>query len=512
MNINERIKLKLEQKSVQGGIVVVLVIIGVIFYTSNSTPATLEDNFKKTVVKVTTPKDYVGEQSLSFIGNVRAFTEAEITPERAGRVTAVNVSLGQQVSAGTILASLENASERASVLQAEGSYDAAVANAAQSNVSVDQAKNALTTSQNSIVSTLRSAYNTTNGTIVNSIDTFFSNPNGQVPGLKISGRGYTSQLNSERIEFQTILPAWQTRVNTVSIVSDLNAELDYASLNVQKTIDVIDIFIAIFNQQDSSSSYTDSELVSFSETFTGLRSTLIGVQSSIDASKTSLSSALDALKKAELASEGGVASLSDAQVKQALGSLRAAQANLEKTILRTPISGTVNSLSIRTGDFISAFTPVGIVANNSAFEIVTYISDSEVDLLNEGDIVLIEGQIEGVVTKIAPAVDTVTKKTEVRIATESKDIVNGDTVRITKEIAPDNVSDSSIEIPLTAVKFERENGSIFVIENNLLVAKSVVLGAIQGGAVKVLEGITANEEFVIDARGLVVGEEVEVQN
>jgi multidrug efflux pump subunit AcrA (membrane-fusion protein) len=510
MSFKEKMKFWLEKKAVRGAIVVIIIAIGIVVYTSGEDVVVTDEEARKTSVSVITPTEFTGKQSLSLIGNVRAFSEASITSEKAGRVTGVMVSLGQQILAGTMIGSLENASERASVVQAEGVYDAAVAASAQSGVSIDEAQNAQLNAQKSAVSVFKSTYNTVNGVVISSIDTFFANPNDRVPGLRIDGRGLTSQLNTERVAYQKLLPAWKTKTNTISPQSDLLLELDYASLNTQKTIDIIDKFLVIFTTQHSSSRYTEEELISFSNTFTGLRSTLIGVQSSIDNAQTALNASIDAVRRAKLAGAGGTTSAADAQIKQALGALQSAQANLAKTILRTPISGTVNALSIRTGDFINSFAEVAIVANNNALEVITYISDSEKNLLAKGDSVLIEGTIVGTVTEIAPAVDSVTRKTEVRIATEDANITNGDTVRITKQFDAEISATETIQVPLTAVKFDRTNGSVFIVEDSILVSKSVSLGNILGSSVEILEGITKDDAFVIDARGLVEGDAVEV--
>lgn len=482
-----------------------------LFQSDSDNDADSNNSDIKTIVSVTTPAQYAGQQSLSLLGNVRAFSEAEITTEKSGQVTSVPVKLGQKVLSGQVIATIENASERAAVLQAEGVYDAAVASAAQNGLSVEQAETALIKEKSAAVSVLKSAYNTTNGVIVNNIDSFFSAPNTSLPGLRIDGRGNTAQLNSERIAFQSILSDWNIRVQSINTNSNLESELSFADQNVQRTIVFIDTFISVFNQQKDSSRYSESELQSFSATFTNLRSTLIGVQSSIDSAESSLKTSYENLERAKLSASGSVSSASDAQVKQALGSLRAAQANLAKTILRSPVGGTVNSLNVRTGDFINSFSPVAVVANNNALEVVTHLSDSEKSFLSEGDKVVVEGQYEGYVTQIAPAVNSLTRKTEVRIAVESSEIVNGDTVRVTKDLEASTEKDSKIQVPLTAVKFERENGSIFAVVDGKLVAKTVVTGKVLGGSVEITEGISATDEFVTDARGLVAGEEVEIK-
>lgn len=512
MKVINDLKVKLKLKRARQVLIAVVVIaLLVVLFGGKSADEAVTSN-SKPQVSLTTPLEYSGGQSLSLIGTVRAFSEAEITSEKSGRVVGVNVSLGQWVSAGQVIGSLENAAERASVLQAEGVYDAAVAAAAQSGVGVDEAKNGLVSAQNNAVATFQSSYNTTNGIVRNNIDTFFSDPDARVPGLRIDGKGMTTSLNAERVAYQTLLPEWQAKSNTISITANLEAELAYAKTQVQRTTAFVDSFLTLFANQDNGSRYSDAELQGFVTSFTALRANLIGVESNINAALTSLQSAKDGVRRAELAAQGGTTSAADAQVKQALGALRAAQANLSKTIFRTPISGTVNSLSIRQGDFINSFVPVAIVANNNALEIVTYVSDSERSLIAEGDEVLVEGAYTGVVTHISPAVNANTGKTEVRIATENTDIVNGDTVRVTKQASKAQAATKTIIVPLSAVKFDIADGFVFVVEDGRLVERPVMLGIVRGGSVEITNGLAATDAFVKDARGLKADIEVEITN
>lgn len=502
----------LGRKSVRGAIVVLILLSLVLVFSGAREPEATEADAQLQQVTLITPVEYAGAQSLSLIGTVRAFSEAKVTAEKAGRITAVNVSLGQTVQAGQILATVENASEFAAVLQAEGVYEAALAAAEQSEVSLADAENSLQNAKNGAVSTFQSAYNTTNGVVRNTLDTFFADPDAKVPGLRIDGRGFTSELNAERVAYQTLLTTWQNKANTISASADLVTELSYAKSQVQRTISFVDTFLTVFAQQNGGSRYTDTELQGFITTFTGLRTTLIGTQSSIDGALSGLATAKEGVRRAVLGASGGDRSAADAQVKQALGTLRAAQANLAKTIFRTPISGTVNAISVRTGDFVNSFAPVAVVANNDALEIVTYISDSERDLIAEGDEVTVE-QVHhtGIVTNIAPAVDGTTGKIEVRIATEGIDIVNGDTVRVTKDSTAD-IDLNTIWVPLSAVKFEIENGFVFLVEDGALITQPVELGVVRGGSVEIKSGLASSDAFVRDTRGLQPGTKVEVIN
>lgn len=500
----------LKSRSVQVGLVVVLAIFALVFLGNYSSSTDVTQVDSRPIVHLTTAAEYGGGQSLSLIGTVRPLAEAKITSERAGRVVSVRTTLGAEVQAGEILVTLENASEQAAVLQAEGVYEAALAVAAQSNVSVDQAKNSLETAKKGAISTFQSAYNTTNNVVRNSIDVFFANPDAHTPGLLISGKGYATALNTERIAHQTSLLDWQTKVKMITSDSDLYTELDYAKQSVQRTIKFVDTFLTVFSIQDEKSSYDDAEIQGFIATFTTLRSNLIASESAIDTSVSVLKSAADGLRSAELAASGGQVSAADAQVKQALGSLKAAHANLAKTIMSTPISGTVNHLSARTGDFIGAYTQVATVANNGAQEIVTYLSERDRSLLAVGDVVSIEQTSNGTVTEIAPAVDNATQKIEVRIATENPNLLSGDTVRLTKEIAIANITE--VKVPLSAVKFTASDGYVFTVDDGRLVAHPVTLGPVRGGSVVVTSGLATDIPFVVDVRGLVEGDTISVQN
>lgn len=512
MRLFEFVTSQLRQKPVRSGLMVVAcVVLAVLFLSKSNAVDDAAGDQSLPIVTLTTAHEYAGGQSLSLIGSVRPLSEAKVTAERAGRVVSVNTALGEQVQAGEVLIVLEHASEQAAVLQAEGVYEAAVAAAAQSEVGVDQAKTALKNAKDTAVSTFRSAYNTVNGLVRNSIDPFFSDPDARTPGLRINGKGYTATLNAERVAYQDLLPAWQAKASSISTDSDLPAELDYAKQSVQRTVNLVDTFLTVFSKQDNHSRYSDSELQNFIASFTTLRSTLLATESAINGALTGLESATDGVQRAELAAAGGTASASDAQVKQALGTLRAAQANLAKTILRTPISGTVNSLAVRPGDFISTYQEIATVANNDAHEIVTYLSERDRDLLTVGDTLGIEGDGTAVVTEIAPAVDSSTGKIEVHLTTEESGLLSGDTVRLSKEVVATTTSSSVIKVPLSAVKFNESDGSVFTVKDDHLVSQPVTLGTVRRGAVEITEGLNSDEQFVLDARGLVAGEKVSVK-
>jgi multidrug efflux pump subunit AcrA (membrane-fusion protein) len=127
-----------------------------------------------------------------------------------------------------------------------------------------------------------------------------------------------------------------------------------------------------------------------------------------------------------------------------------------------------------------------------------------------GDKVTIEGGSEGAVTKIAQALDPRTHKIEVKIGITKEGLTkltNGASVRIDlKRSTPTTPGDSTIKIPLAAVKITPQGAFVFGLSNdNTLVAHKIEMGALLGDQVVVISGITTDMNIVTDARGLKEG-------
>ena len=445
------------------------------------------------------------------VGKVEAVSEANLQAETGGRVTSVSVKVGDTVAAGTVLAMIENSAQRAALTQAQGSYEAALAASAQNDIGVSGAQNALVAAQNGAVNTFKISYNTVNGSFVNSIDNFYSLSNPNIIGLKIDGAGNGPLLNSERTAFKQILPVWQSKSNSISTNSDLESELKYARTQTDRTIAIVDMFVTVFNQTGTVGGYSDADLKGYSASFTALRGSLIGTRGSIDAALSGLASAKDGVKRAELSASGGAVSASGAQLKIAAGSLQAAQANYQKTIVRTPIRGVVNALYLKTGTYVAPNAPAAIVANNGGLQIKTFVNEVDATGLTVGDAVTLEGGAAGVITAKAAALDPSNGKVAVVIGVSSDStLTNGSTVKVTfSQISTDKQSDK-IVIPLSALKITSDGSFVFVVENDALKALPVTQGQLYGDTVEITTGITKETRIVSDARGLKDGQKVTI--
>ena len=209
------------------------------------------------------------------------------------------------------------------------------------------------------------------------------------------------------------------------------------------------------------------------------------------------------------------ASASDAAIKTAQGARNAAAASLEKTFIRAPISGTLNSLSLELGDFVSSLQTVAVISNNSALEIVGQITPDDRAQIKIGASAKIENEYLGFVVSIAPAIDPLTKKIEIKIRFSggTASFTNGESVHLDIARTPKNAAaKNAVAVPVSSVKIQSDDSVVFSVDaSNHLVSHVVETGKLIGEKIEILSAIDPEMMIVTDARGLKEGQEVSVE-
>lgn len=467
-----------------GIIALILIIALFVLLRSGGTPASTEN--LRAVHLRSVAELSGGASSGTMFGTVRSRAEAAILAEAGGTVERVHTSLGARVGAGAVLAELENASERAAVLQAEGAYDAAVA--ARSGISVGdeetQARNAY-----------QGAFTDLDIALENYIDTVFGGPGPYGPILLVRGNG--ERLSRERSDIRDLMTQWRRDLE--------NAETrDPQALLAEATTiaDRISLFLTDLSRTANSrnSEATQAQLTA-----------LVTARGTVDGVRASLAAATAGYRSGSVGATAGA----DASVKQALGMLRSAEANLERTLVRAPISGTVNFFPLRVGDYVTNLSHVATVAENNALEIVGYVSEDGREGLSVGSRLMVDNDHTAIVTSIAPALDPVTKQIEVHLAIDSSSgLTNGQSVQVvlpstrtaivTQEAGP-------VLLPLSAVKLRSDDRVVFTVtEEGRLVAHPVETGEVRGERIEIITALATDMRIVADARGLAEGERVKL--
>lgn len=450
--------------------------------------------------------------ALSLTGTVESQSEADIRAEGQGQIVRVSKNLGDRVFAGEIIAEIENNFERAQVAQAQASVDAAVAareeSSSLSSIRLENARVALEEEKVSAVNTITSAFTLAEGAILGKADQFFRNPRTSDPVLNISSFGI-DDLDERRADIGDSFIVWKKTVDALSSSQDLVSLLEDAEVRLRFMSAFMRDLSSVVTRQGSSTEVTD----------------ILAGRSSIDTALSNVSNAKDSLRSADttykiaLEEESQVTgtglTTKEAAVRQAQAGLQLARASLEKKIIRAPISGTINSLSVSVGDVVSPSGPVAVVANNNALQIKTFITENERSLIKVGGGVQV-GRYEGVVTAISPALDPTTRKIEVLIGIKDPDadLVNGQSVRV--ELVEAIIAESidvreGVRVPISAINIGSEEVVVFSVnEEGSLVAHPVEVGPIFGDTILITGDIDPLLRIVVDARGLKAGSRVTV--
>ncbi len=481
----------------------------ILFFRSGENMPIATPTASTPLVKVEEAGRLAGVKSSELLATVFPLEQVDLTADTSGRVVRVNTKLGAKVAAGAVIVELENAAERAQVLQAEGAYEAALAAATTDSISLREAENNIVTVTKQARTTYSDSYTTVSTITRTIIDDFYANAESGFIGLRIDGKGMTTSLNSSRISLRTLLSAWQQ--DTERVAGAIEIQLETGIETTKSTIALIDsLIIAITNRDSGLSEEVSQEYV---RDLNGGRTGLLAVITNLTSASAAIANAVEIRNRAEVAgsTRDGNVSAADAGVKQALGILRSAEANLAKTIIRTPIAGVVNTVAIRTGDYVSPGQRLAVIANNGGLELVSYLGESDRSRINIGMIVrLRNSSTTATVRDVSPAVDRATGKFEARLVVDQGSALTpGDVVQLIIDVIPTSET-GILRLPLTAIKFNAGETTVFIVEDGKLRSLPVTIGEISNDTVEILSGIEPTTRIVTDVRGKSNGSSVTI--
>ena len=510
------------QLAILGFAVLTVVLIVKILFTGDD----IEDVQKNEVRRVVTASVSSlsnNEQGFPLVGTVTSVSEATIRSESGGKLVRVYKKLGDSVYAGGILAEFDNSGERAALLQAEGAYEQAKALRDIASLNNNQSGASLADTKSQALNAITSAYTSMDDAIRGKTDQAYADPKFQQVKLLITVPDaiLALTLENKRRSIETMLRAREEKNRTLTQESNLVQELTIVQSEATTIKSYLDDLFTAYSKALPDSSFTQTTLDTGKTNVQSARQGISTTISSLVASRTALTASMTANQVAGDVVDGkssGTLASADAQVKQALGAYNAALSRLQKTIIRSPITGTLNSFSINTGDYIPAFTQVAVVSNNGSLEVVSFVNEEDARRITVSSPVVINGTIAGIVTRIASAIDPTNKKIEVRIGIKDTrtSLINGQSVSvvITKNKKETKVTTGlPIIIPLSSLKLTPRGAVVFrVTASSTLSAIPVREGAILGEQIQILEGLTGSEEIVVDARGLKEGMVVALDN
>lgn len=465
---------------------------------------------------------------LTVVGSVKSKSEATILAQTAGEITSLSASIGDRVVAGQTLGSFENSSQRAAVTQAQGAYDAAQASldkltgttATNSSIGSQQAQTAAANAGSSLTIALRSAYAAFDDAVHAKADTLFVDPRSSTPKLltfTIPDSQLVINIENQRLALNAVFADMQT-------AADVNSSVDPAVRTTQLLADAVkvgaflDDAIRAMNQAVPNNYFTAAQIATYQASLAAARTEAVAAVSGVTSAKSAYDAALTGAQTASNTATGGTQSdiaAARASLKSAQGSLDAARAALAKTIIRSPISGTIVSLPVTRGDFVANFAQIATVSNPGALYIEAQITPTDAKTVVVGNGAVVERSYPGVTTFVAPALDPLTGKIQVKVGLTGSQagLTDGEAVNVSLDRTQSTKvtkTQSVLSIPITAVKITPAGPVVFSVSaSSTLEAHTLTLGSILGDKV-VVTGIASDTEIITDARGRSAGESVVV--
>jgi RND family efflux transporter MFP subunit len=244
-------------------------------------------------------------------------------------------------------------------------------------------------------------------------------------------------------------------------------------------------------------------------------------QLGLEARQLTSASALDAVRTQAEALRARVQSQRES-VRVAEQALRAAQVQLDNTIVRAPFSGVVTVKAAQPGEMISPIsagggsirTGIGTIVDMDSLEIQVDVSEAYINRVKSGQPVEAvlnaypDWRIPAEVIAIVPTADRSKATVKVRIALGVKDarIVPEMGVRVSfleertgAGETPKTVALQGALVPQAAIRQEDGEDIVYVAGDGRAERRQVTLGGTQGDARRVTDGVSPGEQVIVDA-------------
>jgi len=489
-------------------------------------------------------------QSVSTSAVTEPSNKAKVSSKMTGKVVGVYFKEGDWVSAGQTIIQLEQdqilrvaynnaqtnlintrASMNQDIKTAEVAVEAAKVVLTNAGKSLN---NTGTTNEQAIVNAYTSALNTSRSAVLtgtNAIVTAtglqykYFGTGGDQKAIRIAEKKSQAiqlllgELNAGQWNSQFIIPL---NGGVKGQIEDTTINFSQEKID-QILIDIVPALQAVRDLLTEVRAGLDWKHAVLSSEKTAVDTARIGVESSITAlsgskqaitnaklGKTTgndaIQSAYDSAKKQLESAEANLVSIkkrAELQIAAAQGQLDSIQAQLGNTVITVPISGVVSRKYIEVGEMAMAGSPVAEIVNTRGIKIglsLTEFDISKIFIGQEAEISLAaypDEKFIGKVYYVSSVADPVSKKFPVKIQLENTDgRIKAGMVADVKIIT--NQQKDVLVIPKSAVFKEENIEKVYVIENSKVKIKIIKTEVITEDKLKVTEGLSAEEEIVIN--------------
>jgi HlyD family secretion protein len=461
-------------------------------------------------------------------GTVTSGIDLNLSFKASGIVRRLPAKVGNTVKEGDILAELDNKSERASLLQAQGALAQARANlqkvldgASSEDVAVQEAavrsaEVSLANAEKSLVETTRqqqqlvdnaykSLLNSTlaaipsSGNLTSTIPVISGVYTGKEKGVYIV-RQESSQFSVTGLESQG-----NTSINSsVSTPTPLGTKGLYIQFPANLSQVPNSWRIEIPNTQ--AVDYV-TNLNVYNSSLETQRVAISNAENTIESAKSALLQAQASLAAKKAEARPADVAVARAQVTSSQGQVEAAEAMLENTIIRAPAGGTITKVDVKLGELAASGKEIISVQDIANLYVEANISEANIASLKIGqgveytfDALGSVRKFTGKVTTIEPAstvVSGVVNYTVTSSVDNFTEVRPGMTANMSVMVA---TRSNALYVPARAI-VEKENASFVrvVTDEEMGTYKEVAVSTgleADGGLVEILSGVTEGQKVV----------------
>ena len=206
----------------------------------------------------------------------------------------------------------------------------------------------------------------------------------------------------------------------------------------------------------------------------------------------------------------------EAQLKDLSAQLKEAQLALSRTKIRAPISGRLNEIEAKIGDWLAVDKPVAQILQLEVVKVTVGIPESDVAAvldLNEADVIieaLGNRKVSGKKIFLSRQPSTLARLYDLELAVQNPDqhILPGMFARV--ELVKE-VFDKALVIPIYAVITQGDERFVYVERDKKAEKRHVDLGILTGWQIQVTSGLNPGDRVIVDGHRLLDdGQSVEV--
>ncbi len=344
-------------------------------------------------------------QEVSVTGKVEPAESVDLAFEKSGRVSYIYVGVGDKISAGRSLARLDNSELIAQLNEAK-------ANVEIQKAELDELKRGTRTEEITVkeselkkaqkdldnyyagaIDVLNDAYAKADDAVRTKTDELFTNDDSDNPQLTFSVTESQIEINVKNFRALSTfkLNKWHDELRNININSQ--EEIEQALKNAKDYLNTFREFLLVaLNATDKSAGVAASTISAYKTNIgtgrTNVNTAFTNVSSqeqNIFVQKITVEKIQNELnlKLAGAVSEQIVAQ--EAQVKSVEAKAQNIQAQLEKTVIYSPINGVIAKQDAKIGEIVSANTPIISIISEADFEIKANVPEADIAKIKLSD-------------------------------------------------------------------------------------------------------------------------------